>query len=62
MRAIRYTLTLLACIALIFGIGSVGAYEVGNLSSGSLVAQCVASLMALWGSVYILGRIGDSEK
>lgn len=62
MKVLRYTLILLSCLALVFALGSVGAYEVGNISLGSLVAQFGASLGALWGSVYVLGRIGDSEK
>lgn len=62
MKALRYTFVLIACLALVFAIGSVGAYEVGHISLGSLVAQCGASLAALWGSVYIINRIGEKKQ
>lgn len=53
MRVARYALALIACVALVFALGSVGAYEAGHISLGGMVAQCGASLTALWGSLYV---------
>lgn len=56
MKTLRIATAIIACLALIFALGSVGAYEAGNLSTPALIARCGASSAVLWVSLKICNR------
>lgn len=62
MKLIKIAIALAACLALIFALGSLGAYEAGNLSTLGLIARCGASTAVVWASLYILNREEGEQK
>lgn len=62
MKLIKLAIALVACLALVFAFGSLGAYEAGNLSTLGLIARCEASTAVVWASLYILNREEGERK
>ena len=62
MKAIRIATVLIACLAFVFALGSVGAYEVGHMTTLALFARCGASLGLFWASIKIYSKLQDTEK
>lgn len=62
MKAIRIATVIAFCLALILSVGSVGAYEVGQLTTLQALALCGASCGLLWASVKIYNKAQEKEK
>lgn len=62
MKALRFAAVIGFCLALLLALGSVGGYEVGNITTPQMFACCVASLGLLWASVKIYNKVQEKEK
>jgi hypothetical protein len=62
VKTLRYATVIIACLALLFLVGSVGAYEAGHMTTPQLFARCGASLVLLWASLKISNRMQEKEK
>lgn len=61
MKAIRIATLITACLAILGSLGSVGAYEVGHLTTLQALALCGASCWLLWASVKIYNKVQEKE-
>lgn len=61
LKAINLTTVITACIALLFLVGGVGAYEVGHLTTFEALALCGASCGLLWASIKIYNKVQEKE-
>jgi len=61
MKVIRIATVIAACLALLGSLGSIGAYEVGHLTTLQALALCGASCGLLWASVKIYNKVQEKE-
>ena len=62
MKAIRIVMLATACLALVFAVGTVGAFEAGHLTALEALARCSANLGLLWASIKIYNKLQDTER